>query len=328
MPDLSIIIVSYKGYERLKQCLDSLNSFSGRNLSTEVIVVNNSPGDDAIRSFEIHYPGFRYINNEINGGYANGCNKGAGYASGQFILILNPDTIITERALEELVKTAKSNPAFIITSCRQINEKGRESIAWGPFPGLRNMTGLMRAIFSSGYRSQIRLKDGFPPDIFFPDWISGSVVLISKENYLRLNGFDDDYWMYFEDVDLCKRVRDSGGEIAYCKNVAIEHNHGGSSRINKTTASLTKAEVLISKHIYFSKHKSGTQELLIHSFLIVNNLISLGLVAVAGLMFFFIPKLFLSTLIYFKLIEYYAGALLRGSWISPRSVNRKITDRT
>ncbi|HAM11335.1 MAG: hypothetical protein A2X05_12990 [Bacteroidetes bacterium GWE2_41_25] len=321
MPDLSIIIVSYKGYERLKQCLESLNSFSGSNLSTEVIVVNNCPGDDAISSFTNLYPRFRFFNNEVNGGYANGCNKGAGFAYGQYILILNPDTIATEGALEELVKTAKSNPEFMITSCRQVNEKGKESIAWGPFPGFRNLTGFMRAILRTGFQSQIRVKEGYSSDVFFPDWISGSVVLISKENYLRLNGFDEDFWMYFEDVDLCKRARDMGGEVAFCNYVSIEHNHGGSSRINKKTASITKAEVLISKHIYMNKHRSGPDKFLIHSFMVINNLLSAGLIALPGLIFFFIPKLFLRTLIFIRIIDYYTGVLLKFSWDTPRSVN-------
>jgi hypothetical protein len=323
MPDLSIIIVSYKGYERLRQCLDSLNSFTGKKLSTEVIIVNNSPGDEAINGFNGLYPGFRFISNEINGGYAHGCNKGVSFASGRFILILNPDTVATEGAVEELMRIAESNPGFMITSCRQVNEKGRESIAWGPFPDFSNLTGFLRAVFRSGYQGQQKTKEGFSKDIFFPDWISGSVVLLSRENYLRLKGFDEDFWMYFEDVDLCKRARDGGGEVAFCSSVTIEHNHGGSSRINNSTASLTKAEVLISRHIYFSKHKSGFQKILIQLFLVINNLISFGLAAVAGLLFFFIPKLFLRTLIFLKLTEYYYGALISGSWVSPRSVNFK-----
>lgn len=321
MPELSIIIVSYRGHERLRQCLESLKSFRGINLSTEIIIVNNCPGDEAISILEKQLPGFRFINNEINGGYANGCNKGASYAAGEFILILNPDTVVTEGALVELVMTAKSNPGFVITSCRQLNEKGSESIAWGPFPEFSNLTGFMRSLFRSGYQSQKRVKEGFPSDIFFPDWISGSVMIISKENFLRLNGFDEDFWMYFEDVDLCKRARDTGGEVALCNNVIIEHNHGGSSRINRTTASLTKTEVLISKHIYMNKHKSGIDKFLIQAFLVINNLISSGLIAVLGLVFFFIPKIFLRTLIFRRLIKYYAGALRRGRWDSTRSVN-------
>jgi GT2 family glycosyltransferase len=146
-------------------------------------------------------------------------------------------------------------------------------------------------------------------------------MLISIDDYHSLKGFDEDYWMYFEDVDLCKRATNIGGLIAFCNNITIEHNHGGSSRINKAVASLTKAEVQISRHIYFSKHKSGIQKVLIQFFLISNNLISFGLVAFAGILLFFIPKLFLRTLIYIKLIRYYASVLTSGSWESHMSVN-------
>jgi GT2 family glycosyltransferase len=326
--DLSIIIVSYKGYNRLRQCLDSLITFCGKSLSTEVVVVNNCPGEEEFQIIEKQYPGFLFVNNDINGGYANGCNKGSSHAKGKYLLILNPDTIVTEGAVEELVTIAKSNPAFMITSCRQVNEKGEESVSWGPFPQFSNLTGFLRAIFRTGYKSQIRLNESYPSHIFFPDWISGSVVLISKDDYLRLKGFDEDFWMYYEDVDLCKRANAIGGAVAFCNNVTIEHNHGGSTRINKVTAAVTKTEVQISKHLYFNKHKSGIQVFLIHFFIIINNLISFGLVAVAGFLFFFIPKLNLRVFIYIKLIRYYIGALLNGTWVSPRSVRYKNTDRS
>lgn len=321
MIDLSVIIVSYKGYERVRQCLDSLKTLSGTKLKTEVIVINNCPGDETFSLIEKQYQEFRFAGNKINGGYANGCNLGVSFASGKYILILNPDTVVTEKALEGLVLAARSNPSFIITSCRQVNEKGKQSIAWGPFPGVLNLTGFLRALTGTGYKNQIRRKEDYPPEIFFPDWISGSVVLISKENYTLIGGFDEDFWMYFEDVDLCKRARNAGGEIAFCTDITIEHNHGGSSRINKRTAALTKTEVLISKHIYIHKHKAGIEKFLIQSFLIINNLVSLGFSALAGIIFFFIPRLFLRTLVYGRILEYYMFALIRGSWLSPRSVN-------
>lgn len=158
------------------------------------------------------------------------------------------------------------------------------------------------------------------PDIIFPDWVSGSVILIKKESFGKLNGFDDDYWMYFEDVDLCRRVRDNGGEVAFIKNVTIEHNHGGSSRINLKTTSLTKTEVLISRHLYLSKHLKGFERVLVQIFLVLNNLIPGFILALAGLVLFFIPKLFCRTLIFFRLVGYYFNALLKLSWISPRSI--------
>jgi GT2 family glycosyltransferase len=327
MTDLSIIIVCYKGWERLNKCLDALATFSGMNFKTEVIVVDNQSGEEELFKTRDRFPKFKFVYNEINGGFANGCNLGAKNAEGEYLLFLNPDTVASESELENLLLAAKQNRDFTIVSCRQINESGKESIAYSQFPSLFNLTGFQRAIF--GHRktqTESGAKEGqalpkYEPGISFPDWISGSVIMIKNEAFKLLGGFDEDYWMYFEDVDLCKRVRDSNGEIAFCRNIIIEHNHGGSSRINLKTTSLTKTEVHISRHVYISKHKTGFEKFLIQTFLILNNLISGGIMAFIGLLLFFIPKVFTHTLIYVRLISYYMGSIIRFSWISPRSVN-------
>jgi len=167
----------------------------------------------------------------------------------------------------------------------------------------------------------MKRREGFSSEILFPDWISGSAILIRQDDYKRLNGFDEDFWMYFEDVELCRRIKRSGGEIAFCTNITIEHNHGGSTRINMKTASITKAEALISKHLYISKDTSGFKKIFIQSFLVISNIVSLIPAAAAGLIFFFIPKLFLRFNILKNIVIYYCGSLSSGSWISPRSVN-------
>src|SRR5664280_891536 len=173
MTDLSIIIVCYKGWERLNKCLESLDSFSGKNIKIEVIVVDNNSSDETINEIEERFSKFRFIYNEINGGFANGCNLGARNASGEFILFLNPDTVATEYEIEKLLKSAKQNPDFGIVSCRQVNEKGKESITCGPFPSFFNLTGFERAVFGNRM-SEVRSKKS---EVSFPDWISGSVVL-------------------------------------------------------------------------------------------------------------------------------------------------------
>jgi len=317
MTDLSIIIVCYKGWQRLNKCLDALDSFSWENIRSEVIVVDNKSDDETIHKTETRFPSFRFINNEINGGFANGCNLGAKNASGEFFLFLNPDTVASESEIEKLLNTARRNPNFSIVSCRQVDENVKESIPYGQFPSMFNLTGFQRAIFRS-QKSEVRSQKS---EVIFPDWVSGSVVMIRKETFLKLKGFDEDFWMYFEDVDLCRRVRNIGGEIAFCRNITIEHNHGGSSRINLKTTSLTKTEVHISRHVYISKNKTGFEKFLIQTFLVFNNLISGGIMALIGLLLFFIPKVFSRTLIYCRVIRYYTGSLFRLSWISPRSVN-------
>ena len=317
MKDLSVVIVSFRGWSRLSKCLESLDSFTGNIIKTEVIVVDNKSGDTTILNIEKRFPKFRFVYNTVNGGFANGCNLGAKQASGEFILFLNPDTVATESEVEKLLFVARQNPEFGIVSCRQVTEKGKECIVYGPFPSLFNLTGLQRAIF----RHRAPRTQSNKPYISFPDWVSGSVIMIKNETFKNAEGFDEDFWMYFEDVDFCRRIRDAGLEVAYCRNITVEHNHGGSSRIDVKTTSLTKTEVRISQHIYISKHKEGFENLFIQTFLILNNLISGGVMAVAGLLLFFIPKMFSRTLIYFRLIKYYVSSLFRLSWSSRRSVN-------
>jgi GT2 family glycosyltransferase len=317
MIDLSIIIVSYKGWARLTKCLESLDAFSAGTFKMEVIVVDNKSDDPTINKLEERFTKFRFIHNTINGGFSNGCNLGSKSASGDFFLFLNPDTVTSESAIEQLLNVAKHNPSFGIVSCRQVNERDKESVASGPFPNLFNLTGLQRSLS----KLLTPHSPSLTPEIVFPDWISGSVIMIRSEVFRKIGGFDEDFWMYFEDVDLCHRIRNISLEVVCCRNITIEHNHGGSSRINLRTASLTKTEVHISRHVYISKHKKGFDKFLIQSFLVINNVINGLITGILGLFFFFIPKVFLRTIIFLRLIRYYFEALIRQVWISSRSVN-------
>jgi len=316
MIDLSIIIVSYRGRKRLTMCLEALHKFTGVNFTTEIIIIDNRSDDDEINNIKERFSDFRFVLNNINGGFANGCNLGAGYAKGEFLLFLNPDTVASESEIEKLLLTAKQNSDYTILSCRQINERGKECISSGPFPQFYNLTGFQRALFGRRKPHTASLR----PEVSFPDWISGSVVMINREIFNRLKGFDEDFWMYYEDVDLCRRAERTGGKIVFCTNITVEHNHGGSSRISFRTTSLTKTEVNISRHVYINKHKTGIERLLIHIFLVVNNIISLGLLAILGILFFFVPRMFARTLIFIRLTGYYIGSIFRLTWVSPRSV--------
>lgn len=319
MLDLSIIIVSYKGWSRLTKCLDALNGFSCNNFSMEVIIVDNKSDDDTIFKLEERFTKFRFIHNEKNGGFANGCNLGSKSAEGEFFLFLNPDTVATESELEKLLNIARQNLNYGIVSCRQVNEQGKESVASGPFPHLFNLTGFQRSVL----KILTPHSSSLSPQITFPDWISGSVVMIRSDVFRKIGGFDEDFWMYFEDVDLCRRVRNIQMEVACCRSITIEHNHGGSSRINLKTASLTKTEVHISRHVYISKHKTGFNKFIIQTFLVINNIMNGLITGVIGLIFFFIPKVFLRFVIFLRLMKYYFDSLFNHKWTSMRSVNFK-----
>jgi GT2 family glycosyltransferase len=319
--DLSIIIVNYRGWRRLKECLDGLSSFTGSLLSSEVIIVDNNSGDGVINEFKKNYPDFIFIINNANGGFANGCNLGSKIAKGDYFLFLNPDTVASETEVKRLLERAVEFPENYISSCRQENEMGKENKSYGLFPGFGKMTGPGRSIYRLMNSKKIAGNITERNSLITPDWVSGSVMLLSKGIFLDLNGFDEDFWMYFEDVDLCRRARDMNGEIAFFTDITIRHNHGGSSRINLKTTALTKTEVLISNHIYISKHEKGLNRLLLQSILVLYNIMTGMPSALAGIICFVSPKMLSKAIIFGRLISYYFGAIVRNSWISTRSVN-------
>lgn len=305
--DLSVIIVCFRAHERVIRCLEALDSFSGKDFSMEVIIVNNNPGDIAFREIEKRFTEYKFIHNTVNGGYSNGCNLGVTSAHGKYLLFLNPDAVATEDAVQKLLLTAKSDPSVFIVSCRQVRGNGKENKAYGVFPWEKRK-------ISKGDKEAGN-------DITFPDWVSGSVMIMPWDIFNSLKGFDEDFWMYYEDVDLCRRAREAGGEIAFCNNITIRHDHGGSTRADLKITSLAKCEVQISKHLYVHKHKTGISLILIQAFTVADNLITGILTGLAGLLFFFIHKLFVRFLVLIRLTGYYTGSIFRRSWISPRSVN-------
>lgn len=320
--DLSFILVNYRGWKRLKQCLDSLQCLTEATFTWEVIVIDNHSGDGQLTEFKIDFPEFSFIENKGNYGFANGCNLGTHHSKGDYLFFLNPDTIVNLDALNQLLKTSKTHPEISILTCRQENENGKDTKPYGLSLSPTTLTGFLRAICRMlNQKLPIQTIDNAIHAIF-PDWVSGSAILISREKFSELNGWSEDYWMYYEDMDLCKRARELGGEVAMLTNIKIIHNHGGASRINIPVKVLTKCETLISKHVYISKHFKGIKELSMQFYLVFNTLvvslipnILLGLASIFKPSLRVYPKLFLST------TKYYAGALSNKTWISPRSVN-------
>lgn len=321
---LSIVIVNYRGWKRLRLCLESLRRLNEALFTWEVIVVDNHSSDDQLPVFSNDFPEFYFIENSGNYGFANGCNLGASKATGEYLLFLNPDTLITVEAIRDLVREAEKHPEFTILSCSQINDKGKDTRPYGYFLRPGTLTSFLRSVRLLFYKplNPTALRSGALA--IFPEWVSGSVVLMNHKNFDRLGGWCEDYWMYYEDADLCKRVQESGGKIALIQTIRIIHNHGGASRVNLEVKALTKSEVIISRHVFIQKHFRGLKRLLMQSYLVINNLF-LGqlIVALLGLLFFFNPSLRVYTRLYINILKYYAGAVANGTWLSRRSVNFK-----
>ncbi len=320
--DVSIIIVNYRGWPSLVKCLGALSAIADSRFSMEIIVVDNNSDDGMFNQFRKNYPDFIFIEDEGNFGFGHGCNLGASKSSGQYLLFLNPDTIASADAIFEMLSESKSRKPNSIISCLQQNKNGSFERPYKRFISPATITGWMRAINRLVVGDEAKLIPQTSKFIY-PDWVSGSVFMLSRSAYDDLCGWDDDYWMYFEDVDLCFRARQKGGEIVVLKSAIIEHNHGGTTRLNKKVAALTKSCVNISRHLYISKHERGLKAVYMQSFLVVNQIVLGILPALAGIVFFFVGGLNVTTRTFGHLASYYFDSLRRGTWISPRSVNYK-----
>jgi GT2 family glycosyltransferase len=321
MVDISIVIVNYKSWNDLKDCLQSIITINSSKFTLETIVVDNQSNDGRLEEFKTLFPSILFIENSGNNGFANGCNFGASRAKGKYFFFLNPDTTITEAAIFEVWQTAAMHPDFGIVCCTQINESNKKYNEIRFFPSLTNLFGPFRAWYR-WFNKRAIVKNYSPEkQIIFPDWATGAVIFMSRSWLERINGWTEKYWLYFEDVDICKKVNLMGGKVALIRNTFIIHKHGGASRINIKTKALTKTEVLISQHVYFNEHTEGFKNYCIQVLLVFTNLIEKTLLALIGIIFFFIPKLKVNVLILSRLIQYYINSIINRTWTSPRAMD-------
>jgi GT2 family glycosyltransferase len=253
--ELSVVIVNYRGWERLSRCLASLGPLtSGAAPAAEVVVVDNASGDGRMASFAAEHPGARFVENDGNWGFADGCNLGARVARGEFLLFFNPDAEDPGGGIAALIAEARLHPEAAILSARQVDERGRAQKVFDVFPSIGTLFGPARAALR--LTSPVRYPDPRRDraDYREVDWVSGSVLLVRREVFQALGGFCNGFWMYSEDVDLCRRARNAGHAVAVAGGVTLLHAHGGASRKDPATAALTRSEVVVSRHFYASRH--------------------------------------------------------------------------
>jgi GT2 family glycosyltransferase len=320
MPSLSIIIVNYKSWEVLKKNLDQLLSFGLKDLDFEIIVVDNCSNDGEFSAFEKKYEKVKFIMNTGNWGFAHACNLGAEHSLSEVLLFLNPDTLVAEAALKQLYAHFKNCNNIGILSCRTDD---RLSSYQKVLPSMFTLFGPQRSIYKSLNRKQFDAinceKCG--SDFVSPEWISGSVIMISRAVFNKVGGWNPDYWMYSEDVELSKKLSDAGFDLRLLCSIKIDHLHGGASRLNIATSALTKAEVIISQHVYILNNFKKTERTWAFLLLAMNTLLFKSLFGLIGLLFCFVPKFKMHFLIMQHVFKYYFSVLKNKTWLSPRSFN-------
>ena len=316
--DLSIIIVNYKSWGVLQQCLDSFKQFPPK-VSYEIIVVDNNSQDGKFNSFRQQFHEIKLIANKGNYGFSSGCNLGVDNAHGEFLLFLNPDVTLTSSpAIDDMFSFARASPNIGITSCRTLDPNGkreREIAFLNPWLTI----GWLRAIYKLALSHKILITFPENNEIWYPEWVAGSVILIQKDFFKKIGKWsENNFWMYSEDSDLCLKSKNYGKKTALLRNVELKHSHGGSSRRSTKTTAITKSEVVTSSHVFIHEHSSSINRVALHLVIMVNTLTSWLLRTLITLPFFWKDffKANLFTLI--AIIKYYLSVLIHWNWKSKR----------
>ena len=252
---ISIIIVSWNTKDLLADCLDSLMPLSknleAKNLGMQTIVVDNNSSDDSVEMVRERYPWVDLLDKKENLGFPGGNNEGFAHGEGEYVLMLNPDTIVHENAIEKLIAYLDSHPNVGAVGARLLNADGSLQESCYPRPTLvREFWRLfhMDKLVPYGIYDMDNWSENKPREV---DVLMGACILTRESIINTIGGMDEEFFMYSEEVDLCYQMQRSGWGIHWCPEAVVTHLGGQSTKLVKTEMFLRLYE---SKLLYFSKN--------------------------------------------------------------------------
>lgn len=236
--DLSIIIVNYKSKSKLANCLQSLSQADLAGISHEIIVVENHSGDD-LSDLIARQSDINLIISARNLGMGGGNNLGIKSAAGKNILVLNPDTIVRTEAIKKLLSYLQTHDDVGLVAPKLLYPDGKLQLSCSRFPSF--FVPILRRTFLGDYFAKTRddfMMTGISHDETMEvDWAMGSCLLFKRSLVLPSGAvmqpqFDERYFMYFEDTDLCRSIKTTGYKIMYYPEAVVVHDHARESAKN------------------------------------------------------------------------------------------------
>ena len=252
---LSIIIVTYNAGRLLKECIDSIYKES---ITTpfDVWVVDNNSQDDSIAMIKECFSKVNLIENGTNIGFAKANNMALSRSKADYFLLLNPDTVVHDNAIEKVVKFVDRSPEVGIVGCRVLNEDGTLQLACRrsiptPHVAFFRLSGLSRLFPNSKVMAKYNLTYLNPNEANEIDAVSGAFLMIRREVVDSIGKLDERFFMYGEDMDLCLRTKKAGWKVMYYPDAKIIHYKGECSRSNSRKATF---EFYRSMCLFHKKH--------------------------------------------------------------------------
>lgn len=227
---LSVIILNYNVRYFLELCLQSVVAAT-KNINSEIIVVDNKSSDDSCQMVKTKFPEVKLIKNEENFGFSKGNNIGVKEAKGEYLCILNPDTVVSEQTFTKLLKYAENIYDLGIIGCQLID--GRGNFLPESKRNIPTHKVALKKILGSGksYYSNLKTEESGKVEV-----LVGAFMLLKAEIYNEVGGFDEDYFMYGEDIDFSYKVLKKGYQNYYNGQVSVIHFKGESTIKNRIYA--------------------------------------------------------------------------------------------
>ena len=276
IPDLSVVIVNWNVCALLRRCLHSISTGTASGPTCQVIVVDCASVDDSVTMVQHEFPDVQLIISPENLGYARGANLGAAQASGRYLMIMNPDTEVVGNALAILVQYMDAHPEVGAAGPQLRYADGRLQSSRRRFPTLATafwestllQQWFPRNRFACHYYMADRTADSAQP----VDWLVGAALIIRRAAWKEVGPLDEGYFMYFEELDWCRRCHAAGWEVHYVPQAVIIHHEGKSS---DQVPAVRTIHFQRSKVRYFRKYHGTAWANLVRFFLLCTFVIQL-----------------------------------------------------
>ena len=251
-PRLSIVIVSFNTREDLLRCLESVAA-APPAVPHEIAVVDNASSDGSPDAVGARWPSVRLLRLERNIGFAGANNIGIRQTCGEFVLLLNSDTLVPPGAIDRLVDRLAATPAAAVAGPRLIDGDGRTELSFGPMIGpvaeLRQK--FVTLLHQSGYALGSWWVTRLTRKERYVDWVSGAALLVRRADANAVGLLDERYFLYTEDVDFCAALRARGRRILFTPAATVVHLRG---RSRATVPGLMNAAYRRSQIAFYEKH--------------------------------------------------------------------------
>lgn len=272
----SVVILSHNTSKVLKNCLDSLYKFN-TSISFETIVIDHNSQDDSVKmltNFQKDHKNFTLVVKKDNPGFGAGCNRAAKIANGKFLIFINSDTLFIDNVFNSLETRLSTLKNLGIYSLKLLNQDKSFQASGGSFPNLANLFlwqfGIDDIPFLGNIFSSFHPKETGSVYKKGPDWVTGAFMIIPKDVFEVVGGFDEKIFMYTEEMELAYRISKLGKRVIYDPSNQIIHLGGASS--GNYLALTSEVQNII---YFWHKHKPAWQLPIVKFFFAVGSLLRL-----------------------------------------------------